>query len=199
MPKHSEDANSYSMIVVTNKRPDGRYQYKVTLPKRLGDAAMSGKVQTTGEFSLAEIGYGTNDPTMVFKLEQFCNPPVAVQEEIMRAEWEPLTCPFCGDLATPPLFPESADPISHKLVHSCGSRYYADRSDTKSAREWELIKGTGKSWKIVHNYHVLLGKVAPNLSPDFDVNDGGTRLCHVMFLKPTSSSEIASTTDPAGD
>ena len=185
MPRHSRNTNSYSMIVVTNKRPDGRFQYKVTLPKRLGDAAMSGKVNTTGEFTLSEIGYGGSDPTMIFTLERFSNPSEAVQEEFMRAEWKSLTCPFCGEPATPPLFPEGGEPISEKLVHSCGSRYYADRSDTRRAQEWEQIKGTDRSWRIVHNYHVLLGKVAQNLSPDFDVDDGGTRLCHVIFLKPS--------------
>jgi hypothetical protein len=187
VPRHPDNTNAYSMVVVTNKRPDGRFQYKVTLPKRLGDAAMSGAIPVTGEFSLSEVGYGHDDPTVVFRLDRYRNPSADTQRNFMAAEWTKLVCPFCNQEAEPPLFPEGAEPISHKMAHDCGSHYYADRSDLRSARKWEEIKGTGSSWRIVHNYHVLLGKVASNLPADFDVDDGGTMLCHVIFLAPTSN------------
>lgn len=92
MPRHAEDTNTYSMIVVTNKRPDGRFQYKVTLPKRLGDSAMSGAIPVTGEFTLSEVGYGHSDPTVVFRLDRFRNPTVETQQKLMAAEWTELVC-----------------------------------------------------------------------------------------------------------
>jgi hypothetical protein len=185
MPKHSKDTNSYSMVVITNKRPDGRFQYKVTLPKKLGDTAMSVRESVSGEFTLSNIGYGKDDPTVVFRLDRFSNPSEPTQKHLVEAEWDKLSCPFCGEVADPPIFPEGTDPISHKLTHECGATYYADRSDVRTQREWNGIKGTGKDWKIVHNYHVQFGRVASDLPPDFDVKDSDDRLVHVLFLKPS--------------
>ena len=184
MPKHSRNTNSFSMLVITNKRPDGRFQYKVTLPKSLGDTAMSTRGQVSGEFTLAEIGHGKKDPTMVFRLDKFRNPSESIQKRILEATWEELRCPYCGEVAEAVLFPEGAEPISHKLTHACGSVYYADRSDLRTEKEWNTIKGTGNDWKIVHNYHIQLGKTTSDLASDFDVKESDDRLVHVIFLKP---------------
>ena len=184
MPKHSRNTNSYSMIVITNQRPDGRFQYKVTLPKTLGDTALSMRETVSGEFTLSGIGHGKDDPVVVFRLDRFRNPPESIQEQLLEATWENPTCPFCGEIAEAPLFPEGTDPISHRRTHECGSKYYADRSDERTEREWNSIKGTGKDWRIIHNYHVQFGKMAVDLPPDFDVIESDDRLVHVIFLKP---------------
>ncbi len=183
MPRHSEDTNSFTMRVITNRRPDGKQQYKVTLPKQIGDLALAINKSVYGEFHLKQLP-DYEQKELVFEMSFYRNPSESHQEAMINTEWQPLRCPYCEVLAEPLMFPEGADPISHKRTHTCGSIYYADRSDNRSKSEWDKIPGTGKDWKIVHNYHIQFGKVGNNLSPDFDILDDDDRLVHVIFNRP---------------
>jgi hypothetical protein len=192
MPRHKEGTYAFTMNVVSNKRPDGRYQYKITLPKALGDMTLGIKGSIIGEFELSEIGYGKNDPSLVFSLYRFENNDVSIQKQLYATKWTDLICPFCNKKAAPLIFNEWNDPISQKGKHACGAMYYADRSDTRRAKDWESIrKRVGGEWEIIHNYHIELGKVGSNLDFDFDINHGKTRMVHVIFLKPESSRDGA--------
>ena len=51
MPKHRDDDYSYTMRVITNRRPDGRNKYTVTLPKSIGNASYANR-EIIGEFRI---------------------------------------------------------------------------------------------------------------------------------------------------
>ena len=188
MPRHSDDRNSYTLRVVTNKRPDGKLQYKVTLPKPLGEMAEAIDDTVIGDFSLSKVKCGDESLQLYMNLFLFRNPSESVQEQLLQTNWHELICPYCGQPATPPTFAKGAEPISHKLTHICGATYYVDRSDRRSKGTWDDIqkKSTG-DWKIIHNYHIQIGKVGTDLDPDFDIDEYGSMLSHVIFLRTTSS------------
>ena len=171
MPRHSKTTHKFSLSVLHNKRADGKIQYKITLPKRLAAKAWASSEPVTGEIFLSRSHNSDAKDRLSCTIYMFRNESEEYQRELLNATWKPLMCPFCNEVAEPPLFPEGTDPISHKLTHSCGSIYYVDRSDTRSREEWNNIKGTGRSWIIVHNYHVQFGRTASNLHPDFDLID----------------------------
>ena len=184
LPRHQEDANSYTLRVITNKRSDGKTQYKITLPKPLGDMAGAIDDSIVGEFFLSKIRCGDEELDLYMSMFLFNNPSESDQELLIRANWQALTCPYCGKSAEPPLFPKGAEPISHKLVHVCGATYYVDRSDRRSMREWSDIQERSPGdWRIVHNYHIQIGKVGTNLPEDFDIDLHDSRLNHVIFVK----------------
>ncbi|MGY5853806.1 MAG: hypothetical protein RTU92_09590 [Candidatus Thorarchaeota archaeon] len=182
MPRHREDIYSYTMRVITNRRPDGEQQYKLTLPKPIGDMAISIKKIVTGEFTIKQLP-DFEQRELVFEILFHRNSSESDQEKLLNADWQFLRCPFCEKKAAPLTFPEGAYPISYRRTHSCGAVYYADRSDRRSEIEWNEIPGTGRDWKIVHNYHIQFGMVASGISPDFDVLDDDDRLVHVIFRK----------------
>ena len=137
-----------------------------------------------GEFFITRVRNGNERNGLGVLLTRFRNGSESYQRDLMTADWKPLKCPFCKEEAEPPVFPQGADPFSHKLTHACGSTYYVDRSDNRCEAEWNEIRGTRKDWKIVHNYHILIGKTASNLHPDFDIIDDDSQITHVVFLKP---------------
>ena len=184
MPRHQENRNSYTLRVVTNERPDGKSQYKVTLPKPLGDMAKAIDDTVNGEFFLSQAKLGDEQLDLYMTMSLFRNPSEPIQQLLMKTHWQDLICPYCKKPATPPLFPKGAEAISHKLSHQCGATYYVDRSDRKSERQWDdLAKRSHGDWCIVHNYHIQIGKVGVDLDPDFDVDEYCTCLAHVIFVK----------------
>jgi hypothetical protein len=183
VPRHSIDENKFTMRVVTNKRPDRKMQYKVTLPKSLGDRALAIDDLVAGEFSLSQSKFGDEELDLYFSMYLFRNPSEEVQRTLIEANWKELTCPYCGKRAEPLIFPKGTDPISHKMSHDCGALYYADRSDRRSKREWEDIQKGTQAWTVVHNYHIQIGLVASELDPDFDIDSEDDRLVHVIFIE----------------
>ena len=183
MPKHAKRTHSFRLNVLKNKRPDGKNQYKITFPKQLAENAWAGNEAIFGEFILKRKNQAKED-SLICSLHRFRNESEQYQRKVLNANWSALTCPFCGEEAKPPIFPEGSDPISHQQTHSCGSIYYADRSDRRTAMEWKEISRNKRNWVIIHNYDILTGRTASNLHPDFDVFDNDSRITHVIFLKP---------------
>ena len=79
MPRHREDTNQYTMRVITNRRPDGKQQYKVTLPKSLGDKVLAINKSVYGEFHLKQLP-DFDQKELAFEMLFHRNPSASIQE-----------------------------------------------------------------------------------------------------------------------
>ncbi|MHA1907832.1 MAG: hypothetical protein ACW98Y_11100 [Candidatus Thorarchaeota archaeon] len=189
MPRFKQNSHSFNLNVIKNQRADGKYQYKATIPKQLVEFTIGTGKQVSGEFFVVQEDQEEERSSLALRLRRFRNLSEKVQREMHQAKWESLLCPYCKKEVEQPTFPKGMYPISDMMFHSCGAKYYADRSDTRGASEIKKISGyKGKDWVVIHNYHIQFGRIATDLPPDFDVLEMDDRMVHVIFLNPRISN-----------
>ncbi|RLB78531.1 MAG: hypothetical protein DRH24_14245, partial [Deltaproteobacteria bacterium] len=136
-----EDTFSYTRRVTFIRRADGDSEYRVTIPKSLGDRVANGSEDViAGRFILyvedEDTPSGPGGKTLQLQLESV---PYATHETYAKAHasrWEPLTCPFCGAEVARPQWSVASRPESDILKCHCGAEYYADLFGDEAITDW---------------------------------------------------------------
>ncbi len=170
---------SFSSKINNNPRKDGKVQSKITLAKRFID-----HIEKQGGFVKGTYFVETFDDGMQIFFDKAKLPRPSTLKELYTARWIPLTCPFCGEPAPPPLFKDERASVSETLIHECEAEYFCDLEHSDMSWDPDPQEPQVETqWLavIIHNYSVLTSLVGFSLHNDFDMMNPSTMLNHVIF------------------